>query len=63
MRRDVEYKGIMFHIGNFTPRNNEYERGLKYRLFVGPEMIPTDHVFMTIREAKTFIEKNYWLWL
>lgn len=61
MKRDIEKKGILFHIGNQTPRKNEYERGLKYRLFVNG--YPTSHAFCTIREAKEFAEKNYFLWM
>ena len=61
MKRDIQIKGIDFHIGNYTPRRNEYEKGLKYKLYAGG--IPTDHVFSTLREAKEFINNNYWLWL
>lgn len=61
MKRDFNIKGITFHIGNYTPRKNEYERGLKYRLFVGDR--PTNYVFTTIKQAKEFINKNYFIWL
>jgi hypothetical protein len=61
MKRDFDIKGIHFEVGNFTPRHNPYERGLKYRLFV--DDIPTSHVFSTIKEAKNFAGSNYFIWL
>lgn len=61
MKRDIEKKGILFHIGNQTPRRNEYERGQKYRLFV--EGIPTGQTFATIKAAREYIEKNYFLYM
>lgn len=61
MKRNVTFKGIDFHIANYTPRKNEYERGLKYKLFVAG--IPTSYCFCTIREARNFISKNYFMWL
>lgn len=32
--RDFTIKGVDFHIGNYRPRKNEFEKGLKYQLFV-----------------------------
>jgi hypothetical protein len=61
MKREIIVKDIVFYIGNQTPRRNEYERGQKYRLFVGGR--PTSYTFHTIKEAKTFIEKNYFIWM
>lgn len=61
MRRDIEKRGILFHIGNRTPRRNEYERGQKYALFVNG--IPSGHTFHTIKAAREYIEQNYFLYL
>lgn len=61
MKREIIVKDILFYIGNQTPRRNEYERGQKYRLFV--EGRPTSYTFRTLKEAKTFIEKNYFIWM
>lgn len=61
MKRNFEIKGIQFSVGNYTPRHNYFERGLKYRLFVGG--IPTEYVFETIKRAKRFAEVNYYIWL
>ena len=57
--RNLEYKGIMFYIGNYTPRNNEYEKGLKYKLFVGPDRIPTDACFATLKDARAYIRREW----
>lgn len=59
MKREFEYKGIIFYIGNYTPRRNEFERGCKYKLFYGPDHIPTDWIFGTIKEAKEFIQREW----
>lgn len=61
MKRDFTYKGIDFHIGGYTPRKNEFERGLKYKLFV--DNTPTDYCFSTIHETRNFVFKNYFIWL
>lgn len=68
MKREIEYKGIKFFIGNYTPRKNEYEKGLKYKLYVkryspitrpDGEYIPTDSCFETIRQAKEWIKREW----
>ena len=59
--RTIKKCGLMFYIGNRTPRRNEYENGLKYIVFVGE--IPTSNYFSTIKAAKQWIYKNYWLYL
>lgn len=67
MNRDIyTEKGYHFHIGNYTPRRNEYERGLKYKLFFysverdGEEILyPTSSCFSTLKEAKDHIIRNY----
>ncbi len=61
MKRDKNIKGLIFHLGNYTPRKNEFERGLKYRLFV--DNIPTGYTFGTLREGWQFVNDNYWRWL
>ena len=61
MKRTIIYPDIQFYIGNYTPRNNEYEKGLKYKIFVGPGNIPTNHCFSTIKEAKEYL-KNNWIY-
>ena len=59
MKRIVLYPNIEFYIGNYSARNNEYERGLKYKIFVGPDRIPTNHVFCTLKEAREFLKHNW----
>ena len=59
--RTIKKCGLVFYIGNRTPRHNEYENGLKYIVFV--EDMPTSNYFSTIKEAKQWINKNYWLYL
>ena len=61
MQREIIIKDIHFYIGNQTPRRNEYERGQKYRLYA--DGIPTGYTFTTIKEAKNFILKNYYIFL
>lgn len=59
--RTIKKRGLVFYIGNRTPRRNEYENGLKYIVFVGD--MPTSNYFSTIKAAKQWIDKNYWLYL
>lgn len=60
MKRDFTIDGITFHVGNITPRNNEFERGIKYGLFVEYERFDGSTYdvkiasFSTIREAKQY---------
>lgn len=57
---------IFFEVYNRTPRRNEYERGQVYGLAVGNaagEYRPTGHTFSTIRAAKEYATKNYFIWL
>ena len=66
MNRDFIVHGVHFMIGNQTPRKNEFERGLKYRLFVRDVdygYMPTQYTFSTIHEGIKFINKNYFIWL
>jgi hypothetical protein len=59
--RIIKKGGLVFYIGNRTPRRNEYEKGLKYIVFVGD--IPTSNYFNTIKAAKQWINENYWMYL
>lgn len=64
MKDNFSVGGVEFEIGKYTPRNNEFEKGLKYRLFV----VGIDRPYAvccgsTKRELKEFAEKNYLLWL
>ena len=59
MKREFTYKDIIFYVGNYTPRKNEFERGCKYKLFIGPDRIPTDYIFETIKQAKEFAEREW----
>lgn len=69
MNRNINYKGISFYIANYTPRRNQYEKGLKYQLFIKspdyiaphPEYIPTNIYFCTIHEGKRWIKANYYI--
>lgn len=70
MKNDFEVKGIKFSIRPYTPRHNEFERGLKYKLclkcvdtyegLLEPDVIYTDtgFHFSGKREAKRFATKN-----
>lgn len=61
MKREIEKKGVKAYIANYTPRRNEYEKGLKYKLIIGE--MPTNYCFSTIKEAIAFFDKNYFIWL
>lgn len=61
MKRVFIFKDIIFEIGNFTPRNNDFERGVKYRLFVNN--IPTEHVFKSLKDCRSWIKENYFVYL
>ena len=61
MKNTFTIKGIEFEIGRYTPRNNEFEKGLKYKLFVGG--YPTSYCFSTKHELKNFVKENYFIWL
>ena len=61
MKRNIKIKDIDFYIGNQTPRRNEYERGQKYRLYA--DGTPTGYTFETIKAAKDFITKNYYIFM
>ena len=63
--RTFAVKGIEFLIGNYTPRNNEYEKDLKYSLYVKVDdsgcvfWMPTDYKFSTIKECKEWAEREW----
>ena len=61
MKRSINIKGINFYIGNQTPRRNQFERGQKYKLYV--DDMPTGYTFRTIKDCRSFIYKNYFIWL
>lgn len=61
MTRTKNIKGLFFHLGNYTPRKNEFEKRLKYRLFV--DGIPTGYTFERLRDGWQFVNDNYWRWL
>ena len=60
-------KGLCFYLGNRTPRNNEYERGMKYFLLVGEtnaiELKATGWHFSSIKQAKDWVKENYFIFL
>lgn len=52
---------IQFMLAHYTPRNNEYEKGLKYELFICYEdgiKHSTGYKFETIKLAKEWAKKN-----
>lgn len=53
--------GICFAFVHYTPRNNEFEKGLRYKLYVDGE--PTGWLFSTLKEAKQFVALNWSNWL
>lgn len=55
------FHGIRFTAGRFTPRNNEYEKGLKYFLIVNGNN--TDYRFSSIPEVRKWIKENYFIFL
>lgn len=79
MKRDFEVKGVEFTIANYTPRNNEYEKGLKYQLFIkvydGAYCIKNGHETAdytyhatgykshSLRDCKKYALENYWTWI
>ena len=70
MKNTFSIRGINFEIGNYKPRNNEYEKGLKYILFrtytdrfEGLVRIDTGYRFSTKHEAKSFANKNLYEWM
>ena len=59
MKREFIYKGISFYIGNYAPRKNEFEKGLKYQVFVDYSgYYGTGAKFATIKSAKEWIKRN-----
>jgi hypothetical protein len=57
MNKIFYVNGVRFEAGGYTPRNNEFEKGLKYRLFV--DDWPTELLFSTLKELKEYAQK-YW---
>lgn len=71
VKKEFTIKGVTFSVGGYTPRDNEFEKGLKYELFVKREwpghpdgkFIGTGARFGTFRAAKEYAEKNISTWL
>ena len=72
MKRDFIVKGINFTVADYRPRNNEYERGLKYQLLIkvfdGPRETDfyyrsTGAKFETIKAARAWAVDNIATWL
>ena len=70
--RDFSSHGIAFTIANYRPRNNEFERGLKYQLLIRIQDGPRDcdfiyrstsYKFESLKAAKQFAINNYSMWL
>lgn len=65
MKNEFMVHNIAFEIGNYTPRNNEFERGLKYELFLADApngKQGTGFLFSTKKRAKEFAEREWILW-
>ena len=60
MNRKFTVHNIDFEIGNYTPRKNDFEKGLKYHLFRFG--IPTGYKFSTIKECTQFVTENWVIW-
>ena len=65
-RHDLTLTTKSFCLGNYTPRNNEFERGLKYHLYVtyydanGDRYDrPTGYYFSSIAESIGYIARYY----
>ena len=60
-------KGICFYLGKRTPRQNEYERGVKYFLIYGGAhdtiLNSTGYCFSTVQEARAWIKNNYFVFM
>ena len=54
---------LVFELVPYTPRKNDFERGLRYRLLVND--IDTGYKFSTITEARLWLSygKNYLMYL
>lgn len=72
MKRDFIVKGINFTVADYRPRNNDFERGLKYQLLIrvydGPRdsdfyYRSTGAKFATISAARDYASKNIVMWL
>ena len=61
MKNTFTIKGVEFEIGEYTPRRNEFERGVKYQLFVNG--YASGFCFSTKHEAKAFAEREICRWL
>ena len=73
IKRDFSIKGVDFVVADYRPRNNEFEKRLKYQLLIKIYDNPwnnNDYHFMstgfkanTIKEAKFIAQEQYARWL
>ena len=72
MKREISIKGIDFVIADYRPRKNEFEKSLKYQLLIKVfdgirdcdySYRSTGNKFSTIKSAKEWIKRNYFIYL
>lgn len=71
--RNFTIKGIDFTVGDYRPRKNEFEKGLKYILLIKVYDTParkdyfsyrdTGARFSTIKAARKYAEKNIYAYM
>lgn len=67
--KTFNYKGLVFGLGRCTPRNNEFERGSKYELYVkcfdraGETWRGCGVRFSSIQRGRAWVKDNYILYL
>ena len=71
--KNYRNKNLAFKLVRYYPRQNEYEKGLKYRLCVAygeynkndplTDYFGTGYCFSTIKEVKAWIKENYFIFL
>ena len=60
MKNEFTINDVSFHIGGYTPRKNEYERGLQYALFTADNICRGN--FSTKHAAKQYAAENAYIW-
>ena len=65
IKREFTIAGIEFVVGNYRPRQNEFERGLKYMLLVKENCCYYDTGMRgcTIKECKEYAKREIARWL
>lgn len=72
MNRNISINGIDFTVADYRPRNNEYEKGLRYQLLIKVYdgirecdyyYRDTGARFTTIKRARNYVKDNYWKWM